>query len=137
MRLSTRGGGTFLAAGIKKLGIDCASRSSRESQTSRPGTVTSGRESSVESLDRIHTFNLKNNSTPTPGASQKHSQSVTEVTGSAKDTPSKQPSHVYQNLGHETSTPHGPIEVFNGLKVTMVDGVSITAKPEPVEEEKK
>ena len=97
--------------------IDGGSRSSRDS--SRPKTNTSCRDSSTESLDRIHTFSLKTSANQLQNA--RHSQSVTETSISAADK-LKKPKSVYEKVGPETSTFGQPLESLTGLKVNRIEG---------------
>lgn len=101
--------------------IDNGSRSSRDS--SRPKTNTSCRDSSTESLDRIHTFSLKSSSNQLQNA--RHSQSATETNISAADK-LKKPKSVYEKVGPETSTFGIPHESLTGLKVNKIEGTLLT-----------
>ena len=88
--------------------LECGSRSSKESSHNQ----SCGRESSTESLDRIHTFNLKNS------AGRRLSESSTVINGSETTyNKSSGAAGVYKNLGPETSN-----TIALGSKV---DGLSI------------
>ena len=105
--------------------LECGSRSSKESSHNQ----SCGRESSTESLDRIHTFNLKNS------AGRRLSESSTVINGSETTyNKSSGAAGVYKNLGPETS---------NTIALgSMVDGLSIATstaakKLKQIEEENK